>query len=128
MVGVTGDFGHSDVDFDGAGDGGVGGGGDLLEHEAAAFGSDGGDGGLRASEGEDDVVVAFGNGDGEEEGFVAVAGAVGDGGGVDEVEAGVVAGEAGGGGERCEEAVGGTAAVLHQCGLKCLCVGCEGCG
>ena len=46
VVGVTVDLGVTDVGVEGAGDGVVGAGGDLFEHEAAAFGADGGDGGL----------------------------------------------------------------------------------
>ena len=102
-------------------------GGDFFEHEAAAFGADGGDGGLGAAEDDGDAVVAFGDGDGEEEGLVAGAGFAVDLRGGEEVEADGGVGEAGGGGEGGEHAVCGAAGVLHQVGIE-LGVSGEGCG
>ena len=83
--------------------------------------------GLWAAEDDGDAVAALGDGDGEEEGLVAGAGAAGDVGGGEEVEAGGGVGEAGGGGEGGEHAVGGAAGVLHQVGIELGVCG-EGCG
>ncbi len=131
VIRVADDFGVADVGVEDFGDGLVGFGGDLFQHEAAAFGADGGDGGLWAAEDDGDAVAAFGEGDGEEEGLVAGAGFAFDGGGIDEVEAGGGVGEAGGGCEGGEHAVGRTAGVLHEVGVERglrLRVGGESCG
>jgi hypothetical protein len=129
--GLALNFRVADVGVEAEGDGGVGLGGDLFEHEATAFGADRGDGGLRAAEDYGDAVVALGDGDGEEEGLVAGAGFAVDVGRGDEVKAGGGVGEAGGGREGGEHAVRGTAGVLHQVGIELglrMGVGGEGCG
>ena len=80
IAGIAGDFGIANVGVKSFCDGGVCVGRDFFEHEAAAFGSDGGDRSLWATEDYSNAVVALGDGDREEEGLVAGAGSSFDGG------------------------------------------------